>query len=204
MSSNTFTENVDKVVEFLEDKPASTRRHQYNSLRVFTNNDKYGLLMKKDNETYTKQMNERNRTAKQEENWISRDDINTTLATLKVKRDAIYEKVKQKVPLQMNDYQALQNYLILLLSSDQHFPIRRTMDWTNFKIKDIDIQEDNYMTDEMLVFNKYKTSKTKGIGIRCTCKSTKVRIVGRHKVLRACQYKWRCTVRWWLCSCFLL
>ena len=162
MSSSTFTENVDKVVEFLKDKPPSTRRHQYNSLRVFTNNDKYGLLMKKDNETYTKQMNERNRTAKQEENWISRDDVNTTLATLKVKRDEIYEKVKQKVPLQMNDYQTLQSYLLLLLSSDQHFPIRRTMDWTNFKIKDIDIQEDNYMTDEMLVFNKYKTSKTKG------------------------------------------
>ena len=73
-----------------------------------------------------------------------------------------YSAVKQNAPLQMSDYQALQSYLILLLSSDQHFPIRRGMDWTNFKIKDIDIQEDNYMTNEMLVFNKYKTSKTKG------------------------------------------
>ena len=30
MTPNTFTVNVDKVVEFLKDKPASTRRHQYN------------------------------------------------------------------------------------------------------------------------------------------------------------------------------
>ena len=62
----------------------------------------------------------------------------------------------------MNDYQTIQNYLLLLFSSDKHLPIRRSLDWIHFKIKDIDIQEDNYMTDEMLVFNKYKTSKTKG------------------------------------------
>ena len=162
LTAKTFTDKFDKVVEYLKDKSPSTRRHQYTALRVFTNSDAYGKLMATDNAEYTKLLNERVRTEKQENNWMSRDDIYVILATLKEKRDEIYVKVKQKVTLRMTDYQIIQNYLLLLLSSDKHLPIRRSLDWINFKIKEIDIQEDNYMTDEMIVFNKYKTSKTKG------------------------------------------
>ena len=162
LTATTFTDNLDKVVEYLKDKSPSTRRHQYNTLRVFTNSDKYGLLMAKDNAEYTKLSNDRIRTGIQEKNWISRDDIYATLATLKGKSDEVYVKVKQKLSLYNHDYQHIQNYLLLLLSSDKHLPIRRSHDWIQFKIKEVDIQEDNYMTDEMLVFNKFKTSKTKG------------------------------------------
>ena len=84
------------MVEYLKDKSPSTRRHQYNTLRVFTNSDKYGLLMAMDNAEYTKLSNERIRTVKQEKNWISRGDIYATLATLKGKSDKVDVKVKQK------------------------------------------------------------------------------------------------------------
>ena len=34
LTATTFTDNLDKVVEYLKDKSPSTRRHQYNTLRA--------------------------------------------------------------------------------------------------------------------------------------------------------------------------
>ena len=40
-----------------------------------------------------------------------------------------------------------------------YIPPRRSLDWTEFKIKNIDKAEDNYLDKNEFVFNKYKTSK---------------------------------------------
>ena len=43
--------------------------------------------------------------------------------------------------------------------SGQFIPPRRNLDYTEFKIKNIDKEKDNYLDKNELVFNTYKTSK---------------------------------------------
>ena len=49
-----------------------------------------------------------------------------------------------------------------MLSSGIYFPTRRSKDWFDFKIKQIDLNEDNYLDGDKLVFNSYKNSLQKG------------------------------------------
>ena len=59
----------------------------------------------------------------------------------------------------MNDLQAIQNYIILCLLGGMFIAPRRSLDYTEFVIKDIDKDKDNYLDKTELVFNRYKTAK---------------------------------------------
>jgi len=60
------------------------------------------------------------------------------------------------------DFVKMQEYIILALLSGLYIPPRRALDYTAFKIKNIDKEHDNYFDKNKLVFNKYKTSDKKG------------------------------------------
>ena len=62
----------------------------------------------------------------------------------------------------MHDYQTIQNYIILCLLGGVYIPPRRSKDYVDFKIKNIDKSKDNYLIKNKLVFNSYKTAKTYG------------------------------------------
>jgi len=59
----------------------------------------------------------------------------------------------------MSDLQDIQNYIILCLTSGIYIPPRRSLDWTEFKIKNINKSEDNYLDKNEFVFNRYKTAR---------------------------------------------
>jgi len=59
----------------------------------------------------------------------------------------------------MNDLQTIQNYIILCLLGGIFIAPRRSLDYTEFKIKSINKDDDNYLDKNELVFNKYKTAK---------------------------------------------
>jgi len=52
---------------------------------------------------------------------------------------------------------AIQDYIIACLYT--MIPPRRLLDYTEFKIRDIDSEKDNYMSGDKFVFNVYKTAK---------------------------------------------
>ena len=167
-----FIKQQPKVMNYLETKykdvnePFTTRRHIYNALYVYTNHEDYRELMKKDSELYKKKQDKRERTPKQKENWIEVNKIKELLNELKVEANVLFKKLKKlnaKPPTQ-TELQTIQKYLILLLCSGLYFPIRRSKDWIDFKLKttDIDPQKDNYMDEDEFVFNSYKTAKTYG------------------------------------------
>ena len=62
----------------------------------------------------------------------------------------------------MEDYQYIQKYILLALMGGIFIPPRRSMDWTEFKIKNIDREKDNYLDKNNMVFNTYKTARTYG------------------------------------------
>ena len=51
------------------------------------------------------------------------------------------------------------NYIILCLLGGIFIAPRRSLDYTEFKIKSINKDDDNYLDKNELVFNKYKTAK---------------------------------------------
>jgi integrase len=62
------------------------------------------------------------------------------------------------------EIQKVQNYIILALLSGVFINVRRSKDYVDFKIRNVDEDKDNYISKDMkeLVFNSYKTSKAYG------------------------------------------
>ena len=70
--------------------------------------------------------------------------------------------IYKKENMTMTDYQTIQNYIILCLLGGVFIPPRRSKDYVDFKIKNVDKSKDNYIDKNKLIFNSYKTSKTYG------------------------------------------
>ena len=57
-----------------------------------------------------------------------------------------------------NEVQQIQNYVLLSLLSGVFIPPRRSLDYCEFKIRNINKMNDNYMDANKLVFDIYKTA----------------------------------------------
>ena len=96
------------------------------------------------------------KTEKQQEAWIEQNEIVSLFKDMQVQVNAIYKKKHLTIP----DLQYIQNYIIIALTSGIFVKPRRILDWTAMKIKDFDVEVDNYIDNLNFVFNTYKTSKT--------------------------------------------
>jgi FtsZ-interacting cell division protein YlmF len=148
--------NQDKIMQLLEDKAPSSRKTTYAALiAIAKENDKYKKALINDGKTYDQFIKTQTKTEVQEKNWKSFDDIK------KIYED-MYNKVKPLLNLKeidSNDYKKLQDFIILSLTSGYWIPPRRSQDWTELKIKNIDKEKDNYIDKNSFVFNKFKTAK---------------------------------------------
>jgi hypothetical protein len=157
-----FFNNYDTIIEFLKDVPPKNRKTILSSLVIITENNKndavkkYRDLMMADGDHARKEDEKQLKTEKQKDNWISFEDI-----------QKIYKDVQKEVsPLMkkqnptMDDFQRIQNYIILSIYT--LIPPRRLLDYTLFKIRNVDKENDNYMEKNTFIFNKYKTAKFYG------------------------------------------
>lgn len=148
--------NQDEIIKLLEDKPASSRKTTYAALiAISKDNDKYKQHLIEDGKTYDKFIKTQTKTEVQNENWKDFQDIKKIY-------DAMYAKVKPLLSMNeidSSDFKKLQDFIILALTSGVWFPPRRSTDWIEMKIKNIDKTNDNYIDKNKFVFNKYKTAK---------------------------------------------
>lgn len=151
--------NQDEIIELLKDKIPSNRKTTFSALMsVATKKDKYTEQLGEDIKTYKTENKKQKMSDKQKDNWIDFEEIE------KINKD-MYKKVKPLLlseELTPEEFKKLQTFIILSLTSGYWFPPRRSQDWTNFKIKNIDKQKDNYIDKNNFVFNSYKTAKTYG------------------------------------------
>jgi hypothetical protein len=77
---------------------------------------------------------------------------------LKKQADHLY---KQK-DLKPNDLQTIQQFIIMSLLSGIFIAPRRSKDYCDFFIKDINKEKQNYLEKNKMIFNSYKTAKTYG------------------------------------------
>lgn len=135
----------------------SVRKTYLSTLVVLTENDVYRTQMMEDvvtsqEEKATNEMNE-----KQKENHITNTEVNTLIQSLKNEVKLIY-KNKSFTP---ENLITIQNYILICFFSGKYIPPRRSMDYFMMKIKNVG-NDDNWIDDNELVFNSYKTVATYG------------------------------------------
>ena len=151
-------ENAREILKYLEDMPSNKRKTILSALVVLTNDSTYRREMMSDIQEYNKTIAKQEKSKTQKENWLETDVLDTKLQQLKRNADLLYKKKN----ISPDNLQEIQNYIILLLFSGEYIAPRRSKDYTDFRISDIDKAKDNYLEGNHLVFNSYKTAKTYG------------------------------------------
>jgi len=154
-----FTDKADKIIAFLKDKPARSRKSVLSPLVVLTGLEKYRKIMKEDIEKYNEISIKQNKTKTEEKNWMPWKSILSKYEELKVayqyainKKTYVHKPISDKI----NDFILLSLYVLM--------PPRRAMDYSVLMYKDYDVNKDNYIDfkNKKIVFNKYKTVRTYG------------------------------------------
>ena len=144
------------ILSYLRDLEPSKRKTILASLVVITDNKKYRDQMMKDIEEYKSKESKQMKSEKQDNSWLTTTDLYDVHEILKHNAELLL----QKNNLNMSDLQEIQNYVIICVLGGMYIPPRRSKDYVDFKIKDIDPDKDNYIENKKMIFNSYKTSKT--------------------------------------------
>ena len=149
-------ENTAPIISYLKDLEPRKRKTILASLVVITDNKRYRDQMLKDIEEYRADESKQVKSDKQNESWVEKSEINDIFNDMTTNVNILYKKKTLTMP----DLQDIQNYIILCVLSGIYIPPRRSKDYVDFKIRDIDREKDNYIDKKTMVFNSYKTAKT--------------------------------------------
>lgn len=97
------------------------------------------------------------KTEKQQINWMEYEEVLDMYKKYEKENIELFEKetLNKKEFLKLNTY--------ILLACLFELPPLRSMNWTEFKIRNVDKEKDNYMEDNNFYFNQYKNSNRKGL-----------------------------------------
>jgi integrase len=112
--------------------------------------------MLKDIEEYRADESKQVKSDKQNESWVDTSEIIDLSNALQENSNTLYKKKTLTMP----DLQDIQNCIIMCVLSGRYIPPRRSKDYVDFKIRNIDKEKDNYIDKKVMVFNSYKTAKT--------------------------------------------
>ena len=149
-------ENTGPIISYLKDLEPRKRKTILASLVVITDNKRYRDQMLKDIEEYRSDESKQIKSDKQNDSWLDTSEINEIFNDMTTNVNILYKKKS----LNSIDLQDIQNYIILCILSGRYIPPRRSKDYVDFKIRDIDKEKDNYIDKKNMIFNSYKTSKT--------------------------------------------
>jgi len=159
-----YKKNSSKVLDFLKDEKPSRRKTILSALVVLCGEcdatKKYRDQMMKDQETYITEEKNQSRNETQKENWMSWNEIKNVFEELeKEVKPLLTKKIEN---LTDKNIKRIQEYILLAVYV--LIPPRRALDYTNFKITDVNTKTDNFydLKKKEFVFNKYKTSKKHG------------------------------------------
>ena len=164
-SPENVVKNADKIIDFLKQKKLNVRKTKLSALIVYLDSDKKSDETKKVIEAFRtvvakdkvdndhRELNQ-TLTERQQKNFITWDEVLKFYHDLKIEAEPLF---KLSV-LNIQQFRKLMAYV--LLSCYVLIPPRRSLDWSEFKIRDISEDEDNYMKvgkkGNFFVFNQYK------------------------------------------------
>jgi len=148
-----------KILDYLKDKEFNKRKTILSALYILTDNENYKKKMIEDIEKYNNNNDKQIMSDKMKENWVEVDFIKEKLNKYEEDYNFLYKKKNKDY----KDYNNMLNYIILLLYSGLYIQPRRSKDYIDFVIKDIDEKKDNYLKGNKLIFTSYKTNKFYGV-----------------------------------------
>jgi integrase len=151
-------DDTNEILNFLKNMPANRRKTILSALVIITDNKKYRELMLEDVRDYNHEIHKQEKTPEQQESWVNTNQVKIIWEDLKKNAELLYKKKD----LKNIDLQQIQNFIILSLLGGIFIPPRRSKDYCDFYIKDIDKDKNNYLEKNKMFFNSYKTSKTYG------------------------------------------
>ena len=152
-------DDADKFLNHLKEMPSTKRKTVLSALFVISENKKYRELMMNDISVYQTEIQKQEKTESQKENWANPEEIKQIWIELRDNADLLYKKKTKS----SKDLQEIQRFVLLSVLGGVFIAPRRSLDFCNFKIRDIDSEQDNYMLNKKsFVFNSYKTAKTYG------------------------------------------
>jgi len=164
-SYDDVNKNFDVIIRHIEEKEPKLKKTYYSGI-ISLYNDNNNIYVKKIRENMEKSINIYNEkltnqemTDKQRENYKDWSEIKKMYNNYKEK----YEDLLYKDELNNNEFYQLQLYV--LLSCFILSPPVRSLNWTEYKIKNIDKIKDNYREGQNFIFNTYKNSNKKGQSI---------------------------------------
>ena len=153
----TWFDNDVTILDHLKDKPSASRKTILSALFVLTGKSEYNKLMLEDCKHTNEVYKEQTKNKKQEEALMSVDDIKK-----------IYDKYFDKVTAMFSkkmiaDYPTIVKYILLgCLSGAAGLSPRRSLDYTEMKVRNYNPDTDNYYKNGVFYFNMYKTAKHYG------------------------------------------
>jgi len=170
---NFLNENL--FLKYLEKFEPRKRKTYLCALTIITGHKNYRDLMIQDAHACDNELLKNEKTEKQVSAWLTTDDINNTIEKYKIIAEELF--IKPVNELTNKEVQNIQTYIILVLTTGKYFPPRRSMDWTEFKIKNFDLETDNYLIKNKkcykMYFNIYKTKKVYGTQTLIICDELK-------------------------------
>jgi hypothetical protein len=153
-----FFEEDDKILDSLKDKEPQTRKTTLSALFVLTGKSSYNDLMLTDCKHTNDIYKEQKKSKKQEEGWMTIQEIQTIYDELFATVTAMFQKKL------LANYHTIVHFILLgcLGAGVSGLPPRRSLDYTEMKVKNYDVHKDNYYKNGVFYFNIYKTSKTYG------------------------------------------
>jgi len=151
-------DDTTKILDHLKELPPNKRKTILSALVIITDDKKYRDLMLEDIKEYNAEIGKQEKTETQKENWVEGDDIKTLWNNLKRNTDLIYKKSH----LTPTDLQQIQSFIIVSLLGGVFVPPRRSKDLVDWKIKNIDKANHNYLDKSSIHYVSYKTSKCYG------------------------------------------
>jgi len=160
--------NYEAILAHLNPLKASIRKTKLACLIVFISktegNEKATEAMRKimmSDKTETEEEDQKQElTPRQEEGWLPWKEVLERYHVLE--KDA--NRLWKKPSLDKSEFHHLQTYV--LLSCLVLLPVRRSLDWVSFKLRNEDKEKDNYLAYDkrkpVFVFNDFKTKRTYG------------------------------------------
>ena len=148
-------DKVDTILDYYKDLEPNKRKTILSALFVLTGKTQYRTNMIDDIQIYNAKMKTNNKSETEEENWVSKEETQNIFNKLKANATRLYKNKN----LSPSDFQEIQDFIIICLLGGIFIPPRRSLDYVNFKIKNINVDIDNYLVKNELVLNRYKTDK---------------------------------------------
>lgn len=154
--------NYKPIIKYLTEKYEPSQRKTYlaSLLTVAPEVSEYKTDMMKDIKIYNEEQLKQNKNDKELKNNITKNDINNKIDEY----ENLFYKTYGKDPdeITVKDFQNMQNYVLLCCCCGVYIPVRRSIDWTDMKITNINKDENNYidLEEDKFIFNNYKTSKS--------------------------------------------